>query len=62
MLSKLGILVSEASRSEGGILKNKDGERFMTRYAPTVMDLALRDLVSRAIINEIRARQIHFWI
>ena len=53
-LFKLGILVSEAARGEGGILINKDGERFMTRYAPTVMDLAPRDLVSRAIISEIR--------
>jgi succinate dehydrogenase / fumarate reductase flavoprotein subunit len=53
-LYRLGVLLSEAARGEGGILRNKDGEAFMARYAPTIKDLAPRDLVSRAMITEIR--------
>ncbi len=49
-----GILASEALRGEGAILRNKDEEPFMERYAPTAKDLAPRDLISRAIIQEMR--------
>ena len=53
-LAGTGILMSEASRSEGGYLLNNKGERFMSRYAPEKMELATRDLVSQAIETEIR--------
>jgi succinate dehydrogenase / fumarate reductase flavoprotein subunit len=52
-LYKLGILMSEAARGEGGVLLNRNGERFMEKYAPTVKDLAPRDIVSRCIMTEI---------
>ncbi len=51
---RLGILITEGVRGEGGVLRNDHGERFMERYAPTMKDLASRDVVARAIHKEIR--------